>query len=75
MLAALSAQSHCCIICAGTVESVPVLIAGAGPTGLTLSILLGKLGIRSLVVDRSAALPNHPQVGFSVYLPKWLQAA
>lgn len=48
----------------GTAESIPVLIAGAGPTGLTLSILLGKLGIRSLVVDRSAALPNHPQAHF-----------
>ena len=48
-------------LCAGSTQHVPVLIAGAGPTGLTLSILLRKLGIPSLVVDRSSGLPNHPQ--------------
>ena len=41
---------------------VPVIIVGAGPTGLTLSILLGKLGIPNLVLDAATALPNHPQV-------------
>lgn len=40
----------------------PVVIVGAGPTGLTLSILLGKLGIANLVLDAAKALPNHPQV-------------
>ena len=47
---------------AGGPATVPVLIAGAGPTGLTLSALLGKLGVPSLVLDRSPTLPNHPQV-------------
>ena len=41
---------------------VPVVVVGAGPTGLTLSTLLGKLGIPNLVLDSAAALPNHPQV-------------
>ncbi|KAL0022125.1 hypothetical protein WJX79_004536 [Trebouxia sp. C0005] len=49
---------------AGSIQHFPVLIAGAGPTGLTLSILLGKLGLPSLVVDRSSGLPNHPQAHF-----------
>lgn len=40
----------------------PVVIVGAGPTGLTLSILLGKLGVPNLVLDAAKALPNHPQV-------------
>ena len=41
---------------------IPVVIVGAGPTGLTLSILLGKLGVPNLVLDATKALPNHPQV-------------
>ncbi|DBA95796.1 TPA: hypothetical protein ACH3X1_001346 [Trebouxia sp. C0004] len=48
----------------GSTQHFSVLIAGAGPTGLTLSILLGKLGIPSLVVDKSSGLPNHPQAHF-----------
>lgn len=43
-------------------EQHPVVIAGGGPTGLTLSILLAKLGISSLVLDQAPALANHPQV-------------
>ena len=35
---------------------------GAGPTGLTLSTLLGKLGISNLVLDAATGLPDHPQV-------------
>lgn len=41
---------------------VPVLVVGAGPTGLTLSTLLGKLDIPNLVLDAATSLPNHPQV-------------
>lgn len=37
-------------------DAVPVLIVGAGPTGLTCAILLARRGIRSLVVER------HPEV-------------
>src|SRR5215469_8228083 len=36
---------------------VPVLIVGGGPVGLSASILLSRLGIRSLLVER------HPRVG------------
>jgi putative polyketide hydroxylase len=33
-------------------ESVPVLIVGAGPAGLTLSLLLARFGIESMIVER-----------------------
>ena len=33
-------------------RSVPVLIVGGGPAGLTASILLSSLGIKSLLVER-----------------------
>ncbi|KAK9819702.1 hypothetical protein WJX72_001426 [[Myrmecia] bisecta] len=45
-------------------EHVPVAIAGGGPTGLTLSILLSRLGVPSLLLERSAALTKHPQAHF-----------
>jgi 3-(3-hydroxy-phenyl)propionate hydroxylase len=35
-------------------ESVPVLIAGGGPVGLTLAALLARHGVRSLVVEADA---------------------
>lgn len=35
----------------------PVLISGAGPVGLTLALALSSKGVRSLVVERNAALP------------------
>ncbi|HEX2315287.1 MAG TPA: bifunctional 3-(3-hydroxy-phenyl)propionate/3-hydroxycinnamic acid hydroxylase [Thermomonospora sp.] len=37
-------------------DPVPVLIVGAGPTGLTCATLLARYGVRSLVVER------HPEV-------------
>lgn len=40
----------------------PVIIAGAGPTGLTLSTLLSQFGIPSLLLERAQALTTHPQV-------------
>ena len=61
------------ILSAGASEHVPVVIAGAGPTGLTLSILLGQLGIPNLVLDRAPALPNHPQVRLTSTCLKGLQ--
>jgi putative polyketide hydroxylase len=33
-------------------RSVPVLIAGGGPVGLTASVLLARHGVRSLVAER-----------------------
>jgi putative polyketide hydroxylase len=33
-------------------ESVPVLIVGAGPGGLTLSLLLARFGVQSMIVER-----------------------
>lgn len=42
-------------------SKVPVSIIGAGPTGLTLSILLSQYGIPHAVLERGSALTNHPQ--------------
>lgn len=39
-----------------------MVIAGAGPTGLTLAALLSRLGVRCLLLERAATLPQHPQV-------------
>lgn len=41
-----------------------VLIAGAGPVGLTLSSLLSRFGVANLVLERSQGLPTHPQAHF-----------
>lgn len=43
---------------------MPVLIVGAGPVGLVLSILLAKLGVKSLVVERRLKHLHHPQAHF-----------
>ncbi|GAU41297.1 hypothetical protein TSUD_325110 [Trifolium subterraneum] len=43
---------------------LPVLIIGAGPVGLVLSILLTKLGINSTVLERNKAFSKHPQAHF-----------
>lgn len=42
----------------------PVLIIGAGPVGLVLSILLTKLGIKCTVLERNKAFSKHPQAHF-----------
>ena len=36
-------------------------IVGAGPTGLTLSILLSQLGVKHAIFDRAAGITQHPQ--------------
>lgn len=41
--------------------SIPVLIAGAGPTGLTLANLLGQSGIRTLLVERNPGTVDIPR--------------
>ncbi|GAB4829326.1 hypothetical protein Ancab_040631 [Ancistrocladus abbreviatus] len=43
---------------------LPVLIVGAGPVGLVLSILLTKLGVSCAVLEKSKALSLHPQAHF-----------
>lgn len=42
----------------------PVAIIGAGPAGLTLSALLSKFGVPSILLEKSLALPTHPQAHF-----------
>jgi putative polyketide hydroxylase len=39
----------------------PILIVGAGPAGLCSSILLSRMGFRSLVVERHASTSVHPK--------------
>ncbi|XP_071715943.1 uncharacterized protein [Rutidosis leptorrhynchoides] len=43
---------------------LPVLIVGAGPVGLVLSVLLTKLGVKCAVLERSTAFSKHPQAHF-----------
>ncbi|KAK9675449.1 hypothetical protein RND81_11G007900 [Saponaria officinalis] len=43
---------------------LPVLIVGAGPVGLVLSILLTKLGIRCAVLEKNTNFSKHPQAHF-----------
>ena len=41
--------------------NIGVLIAGGGPTGLTLGALLARFGVESLVVERNSSTCTHPQ--------------
>lgn len=45
-------------------QPVPIVIVGAGPAGLTLSALLSQFGVPSVLLERAAALPTHPQAHF-----------
>jgi len=47
-----------------------VLIAGAGPVGLTLSALLSRYGIPNLVFEKSSKLSHHPQVSTGLVFGK-----
>lgn len=40
---------------------VDVVVVGAGPTGVTLGMLLGDLGVRTLVVDKRASVSTLPR--------------
>ena len=55
------------IVGAGTPQmQVPVLIVGAGPTGLCTSLLLARYGVPSLLVERHASTSIYPRaVGVS----------
>lgn len=41
--------------------NVPVLIVGAGPSGATLALLLGRLGIKTLVISKHRNTANTPR--------------
>ncbi|KAM7464722.1 hypothetical protein LguiA_032843 [Lonicera macranthoides] len=43
---------------------LPVLIVGAGPVGLSLSLLLTKLGVKCAVLEKSTTFSKHPQAHF-----------
>lgn len=43
---------------------LPVLIVGAGPVGLVLSILLTKLGVKCAILEKSTTFSTHPQAHF-----------
>jgi putative polyketide hydroxylase len=42
-------------------KEVPVLIVGGGPVGLTASLMLSRLGIKSLLVERHPGTAIHPK--------------
>jgi 3-(3-hydroxy-phenyl)propionate hydroxylase len=46
---------------AGKDLDVDVLVAGAGPVGLTLANILGRQGVRTLVVDERDSLIDYPR--------------
>ena len=48
-------------IASQTDESVPVVIVGAGPTGLAAGNLLGMAGIATLIIERNAGLSDVPK--------------
>ena len=49
-----------------TPQNIPVLIVGAGPVGLTASLLLSRYGIRSVLVERHPGTSTHPRArGFN----------
>ncbi|MEP7088825.1 MAG: FAD-dependent monooxygenase [Nocardioidaceae bacterium] len=43
------------------IPDTEVLVVGAGPTGLAAAIALGRLGVRTLVVERRATTSTHPR--------------
>lgn len=42
-------------------QEVPVLVVGAGPVGLSASLLLSRQGVRSLLVERHPGTSVHPK--------------
>ena len=43
------------------VDAVDVLVVGAGPTGLSAAVALGRLGVSTLVVERRDSTSTHPR--------------
>ena len=46
---------------AATAPSVPVAIVGGGPVGLTASVLLSRLGVRHVLLERHSGTSIHPK--------------
>jgi 3-(3-hydroxy-phenyl)propionate hydroxylase len=49
------------MVAAGLVTEVDVLVVGAGPVGLTLANILGRQGVRTLVVEERDTLIDYPR--------------
>lgn len=43
-------------------RSVPVLIAGGGPVGMTLALALARLGVQAMLVERNPNTTQHPKM-------------
>lgn len=43
-------------------QQTPVLIAGAGPVGMTLALFLAHYNVPSIIVERSAGTTKHPKM-------------
>lgn len=43
-------------------KSVPVLIAGGGPVGMTLALELARRGVRCMLVERNATTTSYPKM-------------
>jgi 2-polyprenyl-6-methoxyphenol hydroxylase-like FAD-dependent oxidoreductase len=41
---------------------VPILIAGAGPVGMTLALWLARLGVQSMLIERNRETTKHPKM-------------
>jgi 2-polyprenyl-6-methoxyphenol hydroxylase-like FAD-dependent oxidoreductase len=41
---------------------VPILIAGAGPVGMTLALSLARLGVQSVLIERNPETTRHPKM-------------
>ena len=44
------------------VATVPALVVGAGPVGLTLCLELNRHGIETLLVERNPSTTRHPKM-------------
>jgi 2-polyprenyl-6-methoxyphenol hydroxylase-like FAD-dependent oxidoreductase len=43
-------------------RSVPILIAGGGPVGMTLALALARLGVQAMLVERNPSTTQHPKM-------------
>src|SRR5262245_1953034 len=43
-------------------RSVPILVAGGGPVGMTLALALARLGVQAMLVERNPGTTQHPKM-------------